>query len=158
MTRPVPRTLMISPGAISRSVDDIVITLKNTSANPVPFGAAIFLDTGGGGVPVSANSAFDRFVGFAVRAAEKTPEEYSSSRAEWLPGDIMEVLVRGTVLAPSMSESPTPGDAVYLRKTDGKVTGQDGSGANIALTNCRFRKAPASAGVAEVVVMNRNIQ
>ena len=145
------------PGSVSRSIDDIIIVVKCNETNGIEFGAPVFLDASGYGIAVNANSAYDRFLGFAVRAAAKTPAGYTDSRAKWLAGEDMEVLVRGAILVNSMSESPTTGDAVYLRKTDGKVTGQSASGANIELANCRFRKAPAAAGVAEIQVLTRHI-
>ena len=37
----------VFPGAISRSVDDIVISLKNVGEVDIPFGAPVFLASGG---------------------------------------------------------------------------------------------------------------
>ena len=34
------------PGAISRAVDDVVVSLKNASGGPIPFGAPVFLVAG----------------------------------------------------------------------------------------------------------------
>ena len=36
-----------SPGAISRSVDDIVISVKNAGEEEIPFGTPVFLVSGG---------------------------------------------------------------------------------------------------------------
>ena len=38
------------PGAISRSVDDIVVALKNAGNDPIAFGAPVFLANDGSGV------------------------------------------------------------------------------------------------------------
>ena len=38
------------PGAISRSVDDIVISKKNGGSTAIPFGAPVFLTADGEGV------------------------------------------------------------------------------------------------------------
>ena len=93
-------------GAISRSVDDIVISMKNNSTEPIPFGVPVFLSSGGDGVEPFANTesggtpqTFDTFVGFSVRSAAKTPDtyptgqEWSSIAGEqagaWNPGDMV---------------------------------------------------------------------
>ena len=44
------------PGAISRSVDDIVISMKNNSTEPIPFGVPVFLSSDGSGVEPFANT------------------------------------------------------------------------------------------------------
>ena len=60
------------PGAISRSVDDIVVSLKNGGTAAIPFGAPVFLTADGEGVVAYSSSAspaqtFASFVGFASR-------------------------------------------------------------------------------------------
>ena len=63
-------------GAISRSVDDVVVSLKNAGTDPIPFGAPVFLTDSGEGVVgfvTGGSQTFERFVGFAVRSAGKTP-------------------------------------------------------------------------------------
>ncbi len=69
------------PGAISRSVDDIVVSMKNGGAEAIPFGAPVFLTADGEGVAAydpdaSPAQTFASFVGFAVRSAGKTPDTY----------------------------------------------------------------------------------
>ena len=65
------------PGAVSRSVDEIVISVKNASEEAIPFGAPVFM-TGNGAVPfdISDPQDFTDFLGFAVRVADKTPDVY----------------------------------------------------------------------------------
>ena len=99
------------PGAISRSVDDIVICMKNTSTEPIPFGVPVFLSSGGDGVEPFANTesggtpqTFDTFVGFSVRSAAKTPDTYPLSQewssiageqaGAWNPGDMVEIITQ----------------------------------------------------------------
>ena len=60
-------------GAISRSVDDIVVSMKNAGEAASPFGAPVFLTAEGDGVTAfnTANpQAFAKFVGFAIRVAD----------------------------------------------------------------------------------------
>ena len=37
------------PGAVTRSKDDVVVSLKNADMNPIAFGAPVFLDAAAGG-------------------------------------------------------------------------------------------------------------
>ena len=90
------------PGAISRSVDDIVIAVKNAGGTDIPFGTPVFA-TSDGAVPFSINDPqdFTSFLGFAVRIADMTPDTYprdasgEGQAGVWKAGDVMEVLVRG---------------------------------------------------------------
>ena len=102
------------PGAISRSVDDIVVSLKNGGTAAIPFGAPVFLTADGEGVvaynpDASPAQTFASFVGFAIRAASKTPDTYpiqqdmssirSNQSGVWNPKEPVEVLVRGCIAA-----------------------------------------------------------
>ena len=159
------------PGAISRSVDDIVISLKNVDENPIPFGAPVFLtDTGDGVVNFIPNGSqtFDRFVGFAVRAPEKTPDTYptgqdmtigqGSQAADWKPGDIVEILVRGSIVVRAFAGFRV-GGKVYIRKSDGTLVSNPGSeGTTVWLENVRMKQPQRGSGnTSEVVVTERNL-
>ena len=153
------------PGAISRSVDDIVISVKNASEAAIPFGAPVFL-TENGAVPfdISDPQAFTSFLGFAVRVPDKTPETYPQGQYNdppegvWNAGDVMEVLVRGSIVIP-MAVAGSAGGAVFIRKSDGQLTASAGSsGSTVELTNVHVRNPRGSVDVnAEVVVSTRNI-
>ena len=148
-----------SPGAITRSVDDIVISVKNAGETDIAFGTPVFLASGGA-VPFDPDSPqdFSSFLGFAVRIADKTPDTYGSSVGSWDPqlDGPGEVLVRGTVAVRCIGE-PAPGGAVYLRLSNNRISATGGDG-TIQLTNCTFRKeASLGSGCAEVVVRTRNL-
>ena len=131
------------PGAVSRSVDEVVISVKNAGGTDVPFGAPVFL-TSAGAVPFNPESPqdFGSFLGFAVRVADMTPDAYPSgqdftrntvsvpgSQGAWKAGDVMEVLVRGGVVVSMLTAGQTGGN-VYIRRSDGKLTpaaGAEGS-------------------------------
>lgn len=153
-------------GAVSRSIDDIIISVRNAGGVDIPFGAPVFM-TSDGAVPfdISDPQEFASFLGFAVRVADKTPDEYPSGQfgtppqGVWHPGDVMEVLVRGSIAVASAA-SGTQGGKVYVRKSDGKITATAGSsGSTVELENVRIKRPrDASGSCAEVVVLNRNIQ
>ena len=155
-------------GAVSRSIDDIIISIRNDSSADIPFGAPVFLASGGyGAVPfdLSTPQDFTTFLGFAVRVADKTPDEYPSGQfgtppqGVWHPGDVMEVLVRGSI-AVTCAASGVQGGKVYVRKSDGKITTSAGaSGTTVELENVRVRRPRNSvSSCIEAVVLNRNIQ
>ena len=153
-------------GAVSRSIDDIIISVRNAGSVDIPFGAPVFM-TSDGAVPfdISDPQEFASFLGFAVRVADKTPDEYPSGQfgtppqGVWHPGDVMEILVRGSIAVASAA-SGTQGGKVYVRKSDGKITATAGSsGSTVELENVRIKRPrDASGSCAEVVVLNRNIQ
>ena len=160
------------PGAISRSIDDIVITLKNVDDDPILFGAPVFLDTYGDGVVnfiPNGSQTFARFVGFAVRDPAKTPNEYptgqdmvigqGSQAGQWEPGQEIDILVRGSIVVRAFAGF-RPGGNVYIRKSDGTLVSNPGSeGTTINLENVRMRQPQRGAGnTSEVVVLTRNIQ
>ena len=157
------------PGAITRSVDDIVISVRNASGVDIPFGAPVFM-TENGAVPFDLESPqeFASFLGFAVRVADKTPDAYprgqfndpdsAGETGAWHANDLMEVLVRGSV-ALATTVSGGRGGKLYIRKSDGKLTATAGSsGSTLLLENCRIRNPRTGwSGSAEVIVNKRNI-
>ena len=154
-----------SPGAVSRSVDDIVISVRNASGGDIPFGTAVFM-TDSGAVPfdIATPQEFTAFLGFAVRVADKTPDTYPRDQFSdppagvWHAGDLMEVLVRGGIALP-LAVTGTRGGRVYIRKSDGKLTAAAGSsGSTVLLENVRIRNPRDSrTGCCEAIVNRRNI-
>ena len=154
-----------SPGAVSRSIDDIIISVKNAGSADIPFGAPVFMTTGGA-VPFNTASPqeFAAFLGFAVRIADKTPDTYPLGQfgdppaGVWHPGDVMEVLVRGGI-AVTLAANGMSGGKVYIRKSDGKLTPEAGeSGTTVLLENVRIRNPRNTySPCAEVIVNERNI-
>jgi len=147
------------PGAVSRSADNIIISVRNAAGTEIPFGAPVFLVSGQNACRLFEADVTEpeMFLGIAVRAADKTPDVYGSSEAAYGTGDPVDVLVRGsTVLA--MDSAAAPGAGVYLRKTDGKAVASEGTeGTTVRLPGVTVRTARDSARRCEVVVARRNI-
>lgn len=157
------------PGAVTRSVDDIIISVRNASGDDIPFGAPVFM-TENGAVPFDPESPqeFASFLGFAVRVADKTPDAYPQGQfndpdsagetGAWKAGDLMEVLVRGSVALVS-TVSGAPGGKLYIRKSDGKLTATAGAaGSTVLLENVRIRNPRNGwSGCCEAVVNRRNV-
>jgi hypothetical protein len=122
--------------------------------------------TGSGAVPfdISDPQPFTDFLGFAVRVPDKTPDTYPQGQfndppeGTWHAGDVMEVLVRGSIVIP-MAVAGSAGGAVYIRKSDGQLTASAGSsGSTVELTNVHIRNPRGTVDAhAEVVVNTRNI-
>lgn len=154
------------PGSVSRSVDDIIISIRNASGADIPFGTPVFV-TNDGAAPfdLSSPQEFDDFLGFAVRVADKTPDTYPNTQnpqqfsqtGVWKAGDVMEVLVRGSIVI-RMATAALFGDRIYLRKSDGQLTPNPGTtGTTICLENVRVRGTRDTLNSAtEVVVTERN--
>ena len=153
------------PGAVSRSADEIVISVKNAHTGDIPFGTPVFM-TDSGAVPfdIGDPQEFGSFLGFAVRVADKTPDVYPQGQfndppeGAWHAGDVMEVLVRGGVVIP-LATAGVPGGKVYIRKSDGKLTATAGSaGSTVQLENVRIRNPRDSrTDCCEVIVNKRNL-
>ena len=149
------------PGTVSRSADTVIISLPNLSGGDIPFGAPVFLNsTSNGGEPwnTTTNQTFDKFVGFAVRSASKTPDTYGSSEAVYKNKEMMDVLVRGS-LTVTNTGTPKLGGKVYIVNSTGKLSASAGAaGSTLELTNCKWRGTPDGNFHAELLVTERNIQ
>ena len=157
-----------SPGAVSRSVDEIIISLKNAGETDIPFGAPVFVSadkSGAVGFAPGGSQTFDEFLGFAVRVPDKTPDRYpggpfdAQPQGVWKAGDTMDILVRGSLAAPLTGAARKTGK-VYIRRADGAlVTVPGAEGAAVELENVRVRTPMADTGsCAELRVLRRNIQ
>ena len=158
-----------SPGAITRSVDDIVISVRNASDGDIPFGTPVFM-TEHGAVPfdIANPQNFETFLGFTVRVADKTPDAYPSGQfnaqdsggetGAWHAGDVMEVLVRGSI-AVATNQAGIRGGKLYIRKSDGKLTTSAGtSGTTMLLENVRIRNPRNDwTATCEAIVNKRNM-
>ena len=76
----------------------------------------------------------------------------------WHAGDVMEVLVRGSIALPT-NVSGVRGGKLYIRKSDGRLTATAGtSGSTVLLENVRIRQPRTSdSAFCEVIVNKRNI-
>ncbi len=145
-------------GAISHSLDDVVLALANQDSQSLPFGTAVVLTPDyTGAMKFTSSSTADDFLGFTVRSASKTPGSYGSNLGSYDVGEIMDVMVRGSIVVEVPEGIAVPGGKVYLNKANGSVSAEGGED-RVELTNVRFRTSKDSAGRAEVVLLSRNKQ
>ena len=146
-------------GAVSRSVDNVIISMKNGSGTAIPFGAPVFLNTADNscrGFAADTSTAAN-FLGFAVRAADKTPDTYGSSEAVFAASDPVDILVRGSTVL-RFANNAAPGAGVYIRKSDGVLVTNPGTeGSTVQLPNVTVRTARDENDRAEVVITKRNL-
>ena len=147
------------PGTPSRSVDNVIVAMKNDSDSAIEFGKPVFLSAGENACkPFDASASTSaNFLGFTVRPGDKTPDEYGSSTAAWAADDPVEVLTRGSIVL-YFENNVSPGASVYVRKADGKLVVNPGAeGTTILLPGVTVRTARDTARCAEVVVSKRNL-
>ncbi len=154
------------PGAVTRSKDDVIVSLQNADYDPIAFGAPVFLNASYGGAVnfTSGETTAEQFIGFAVRVPDMTPDAYpvgqdaADPAGAWAPGDTVEILVRGSVSVPIVSSNAKIGSNVYIRLSDKRLTTTAGeSGTTLLLPNVTVRGARDSRGFCEVTVTKRNL-
>ncbi len=153
------------PGAVSRSKDDVIVSLKNAGNSPIQFGAPVFLynSVTPGGVRgfISGTTTDADFVGFAVRVPDKTSETWGNgtNAGQWNPGDPVDVLVRGSMAVACGTSSAKMGQQVYVRKDDAVlVTSAGAEGTTVILPDTYIREPRDSAGNVEIVITKRHLQ
>ncbi len=147
------------PGAVTRSVDDIVIALPNRDLSALDFGVPVVLnDEGTGAKKFTSSSTAADFVGFTLRSASKTPETYGSSTGSYATEEMMDVLTRGTTVVTVSTGTPVPGGPVYVVKATGQISAMENAENNVELTNVKFRSQKDGRSRAEVVILSRNKQ
>ena len=110
-------------GANSRSVDDIVEAYPVTASNGVAFGLPVVLNSAKTGVvPFASTNVADDFIGVAVRAPSKTPNEYGSETAMYNQNEMADILVRGSAVVICFSGTPAPDGTVYIIKSNGRFS------------------------------------
>ncbi len=147
-------------GAISRSVDDVVISMPVWGNNPVEFGRPVVLNTQKTAViPFTSTSTAADIVGISVRSASKTPGTYGSNASNYSRKEMADILVRGSAVVFCASGTPTAGSPVYIVKADGTFTAEsatDGTD-NLLVPHMHFRGPKDTSAMAEVVILTRNI-
>ena len=146
-------------GAVSRSVDNVIISKRNGAYAAIPFGAPVFLDSSTYGViPFASGMEAAKFVGFTVRIADKTPDTYGSSEANYGEMDPVDVLVRGAVILEVGTSTAKTGDNLYIRLSDSRLVTQPGAeGSTLQIPNATVTTLRDDNGFCEVLLRGRNL-
>lgn len=151
------------PGAVSRSKDDVIIAMKNVGASSIRPGDPVFLKNTvtPGGVQgfISGTTTENEFVGFAVRVPDKSPELFGSNTSEWKSGDVVDILVRGSLTVSTDSAAPKVGQPLYIRKSDSAlVTAAGAEGTTVPVPDTYVRTPLDTASRIEITVTKRHLQ
>ncbi len=147
-------------GGVTRAFDNVIVSIKNVSADAIPFGAPVFLKTSSPqGVQgfISGTTTEDTFVGFACRVADKTPPAADSSLGRFEPGEPVDILVRGSMCVPCASAAAKIGDRLYIRKSDSALVNSAGAeGTTVPVPNTTIRGIRDTESRVEIVITKRN--
>ena len=147
------------PGTVSRSIDNVIQSHRNASDGEIPFGTPVFHVAGECACkPFDASATEDNFLGVAVRAGDKTPKTYGENTASFAAGELVDVLVRGSVVMYFGNATALTGSKVYIRKSDGGLQTIPGAeGTTLQIPGATVRTARDGSGCAEVVLTRRNL-
>ena len=145
-------------GSIARNRDDVVVALANKSGNDIAFGVPVALDeTRTGVVPFDGNTHTRAdFVGVTVRLPSKTPDTYGSNEGKYAANEMVDVLVRGHIVAKVITGTTALGAAVSVRKSDNAFAIGTGD-TFVALPNVRVSNVADGLKNTELVLTERNV-
>ena len=151
------------PGEVSHSGDRLVKAYANMDNRDIPFGFPVFMNADGTGVVgISASSDPAKFVGFAARVGSKTPPVYDDPNmtgennvAVYKKGDMMDVLVKGSIVVDATGSNPKPGMPVYLNKEYGKAAAVS-SESTLTVPDIYFGTVRDTGGRTEIIVSKRH--
>ena len=145
-------------GTIARAKDDVVIALPNKSGNPMAFGIAVAMSEDKTGVvPFNGETHTGAdFVGVTVRAPVKSSDTYGSAEGKYEANDMVDVLVRGHIVAKVITGTTTLGGAVSIRKSDNAFAIGTGD-TFVALPNVRVSAVADGLKNTELLLTERNI-
>ena len=143
------------PGAISRSVGDIVEAKAVTASAGIAFGLPVVLNSQKTGVvPFASTHTAKDFYGVTVRSASKTPDTYGGNEAQYNRKEMADVLVRGSVIVTCFAGTPEPGGGVYIHKASGKFVADSTTGGvdNVFIPTAKWRGGKDSYNRAELLL------
>lgn len=160
------------PGTVSRSIDTIITAraVKSVIENEeekepsILFGEPVILNSDNTYSRFGANGTAATFAGIAVREVKQATDYYSAA-GSYLPGEIMDVIERGSVTVKCNVGTPTAGGKVYIRtavnaSVPNGVVGQFEAAADstntIEITNVRWKTGKVDSNkVAELTILTR---
>lgn len=155
-----PNGFGASAGTPSRSVDEVIISLKNAASAVIPFGAPVFMKSDGTGAIAFASGTTTQaqFIGFTVRIPDKTPTTFGSNVGAYNELDAIDILVRGAIILEVATSSAKAGDSLYIRIADNKlVTSPGAEGSTMQILNAVVNTLRDDNGFCEVVLRERNL-
>lgn len=140
------------PGAVTRSIDDIIESFANGEASdPILFGAPVALNAG---KVVNVSATYNDVIGVAVRTV-KTEETYGGNDPQYKAKDMVDVIKRGTVaMVVPAALTVAAGDPVFIVKATGALA-KAADSTNTVATGWKFKGPKDDNNVVEVVLCER---
>lgn len=160
------------PGTVSRSIDTIitprvvksVVTDGSETEPSILFGEPVVLNSDNTYSRFGANGTAATFAGIAIREVKQATDYYSAA-GSYIPGEVMDVIERGSVTVLCNVGTPTSGGKVYVRVATNAtipngVIGQFEAAADgtntVEITNARWKTGKLDSNkVAELTILTR---
>ena len=153
-------------GCYARQPDMIVTTRPAGGTANIPFGAPLIYDSSKNVIQADATATAATFVGVAAAEIKSSLDYLNPGTGSFAPGEAVGVFQRGSINVKCYDGSPALGGTVYVRTgtsetyTTGVVGGfsaNNESGKTVALTNCYWGGPADANGIAELVLLTRNL-
>ena len=153
-------------GCYARQPDMIVTTRPAGGTANIPFGAPLIYDSSKNVIQADATATAANFVGVAAAEIKSSLDYLNPGTGAFAPGEAVGVFQRGSINVKCYDGAPALGGTVYVRTgtsetyTTGVVGGfsaNNESGKTVALTNCYWGGPADANGIAELVLLTRNL-
>lgn len=153
-------------GCYARQPDMIVTTRPAGGTANIPFGAPLIYDSSKNVIQADATATAATFVGVAAAEIKSSLDYLNPGTGAFAPGEAVGVFQLGSINVLCAGGTPARGGAVYLRtgtsetytsEAVGSFTATNESSKTVQLTNCQWGGPADANGIAELVLLTRNL-
>lgn len=153
-------------GCYARQPDMIVTTRPAGGTANIPFGAPLIYDSSKNVIQANATATAATFVGVAAAEIKSSLDYLNPGTGAFAPGEAVGVFQRGSINVKCYDGSPALGGTVYVRIAEsdtyenspvGTFSATNESTKTVALTNCYWGGPADANGIAELVLLTRNL-
>ena len=153
-------------GCYARQPDMIVTTRPAGGTANIPFGAPLIYDSSKNVIQADATTTAATFVGVAAAEIKPSLNYLNPGTGAFAPGDAVGVFQRGSINVKCYDGAPALGGTVYVRIGEsetyenspiGTFSATNESSKTIALADCYWGGPADADGVAELVLLTRNL-
>ena len=153
-------------GCYARQPDMIVTTRPAGGTANIPFSAPLISDSSKNVIQADATATAATFVGVAAAEIKSSLDYLNPGTGAFAPGEAVGVFQRGSINVKCYDGSPALGGTVYVRiaesDTDenspgGTFAATNESAKTVALTSCYWGGPADANGIAELVLLTRNL-
>lgn len=153
-------------GCYARQPDMIVTTRPAGGTANIPFGAPLIYDSSKNVIQADATATAETFVGVAAAEIKSSLDYLNPGTGAFAPGEAVGVFERGSINVKCYDGAPALGGAVYVRIAEsetyenspvGTFSATNESTKTVLLTNCYWGGPADANGIAELVLLTRNL-